>query len=195
MLNQTFLRPTGGLADTPCPWRVNHPSAELVVDSFQLYLFWSRIGKKSLISRTVSKRKNELRVHIRLGSTCNVFRVVELLCACPIFPREKFAEPTQYDPVHKPTKSTKWACISPGLANGILRYSLRENFLSRPPFTLILKVAPFKLCQEFAQNFHKKIKKKEAEFVGQPNGPFCWRKLPGYHEIVDPEAIRKHTKN
>ena len=31
MLNQTFLRAAWGLADKPCSWRVNRPSAELVV--------------------------------------------------------------------------------------------------------------------------------------------------------------------
>ena len=40
----------------------------------------------------------------------------------------------------------------------------------------------------------KKKKKKKAEFVAQPNGPFCRRKVPRYHENVDLEAIRKHTK-
>ena len=37
VLNQTFLRAVGGLAGTPCRWRVNRPSSELVVNSFQLY--------------------------------------------------------------------------------------------------------------------------------------------------------------
>ena len=36
--------------------------------------------------------------------------------------------------------------------------------------------------------------KNKAEFVAQPNGPFCWRKVPSYHENVDLEAIRKHIK-
>ena len=36
VLNQTFLRADGGLAESPCLWRVNHHSAKLVVDSFQL---------------------------------------------------------------------------------------------------------------------------------------------------------------
>ena len=37
VLNQAFLRAAGGPEESPCRWRVNRPSAELVVDSFQLY--------------------------------------------------------------------------------------------------------------------------------------------------------------
>ena len=42
MLNQTFVRAAGGLAESPCRWRLSHPTAELVVDSFQLYLVMDR---------------------------------------------------------------------------------------------------------------------------------------------------------
>ena len=51
-------------------------------------------------------------------------------------------------------------------------------------------------CQENidTEAISEKEKKKKAEFVAQPNGPFCWRKVPSYQENVDLEAIRKHTK-
>ena len=35
-VNLTFLGAVGGLAELPCRWRINRPSAKLVVDSFQL---------------------------------------------------------------------------------------------------------------------------------------------------------------
>ena len=87
MLNQTFLKAAGGLADAPCPWRINRPSDELVVDSFQLYFCHGQ--KKALISRTVFETKNEMRVHIRLQSTCTVFRVRGVIVRMPYLPSRK----------------------------------------------------------------------------------------------------------
>ena len=68
MLNQTFLRTARSLAETLRRWRVSRPSAERVVDSFELY-FGRGWKKKGLITLTVFETKNEMCVHIRFAST------------------------------------------------------------------------------------------------------------------------------
>ena len=71
----------GGLVETPCRWRVNRPSAELVVDSYQLYFGMGR--KYALISLTIFETKNEVRVHTRFARTCNIFRVRGVIVRMP----------------------------------------------------------------------------------------------------------------
>ena len=102
LLNQTFLRDAGGLAKSPCRWRINRPSVELVhvVDSFQLYFghesnhssyFPDHFRNEILI--------NEMQVHIRLVCTRHILRActnsVESSYACPFIRRKKFTNPTR----------------------------------------------------------------------------------------------------
>ena len=72
MLYPTILRAAGGLAETPCRWRVNRPSADLVVDSFQLCFGH---GKKKSSDIPDGFHKHEMRVHIRFARNCKIFRV------------------------------------------------------------------------------------------------------------------------
>ena len=58
MLNKSFLRAAGGLADTPCAWRVNRPSAEIVVDSFQLYFGCGWKKSSDFLDRFRNENKN-----------------------------------------------------------------------------------------------------------------------------------------
>ena len=87
MRNQTFLRAAGGLAETPCRWRVNRPSPDLAVDSFQLF-FWSWIEKSSDFPDRF-ETKNEMRVHTRFARTCNIFRVSGVIVRMPYLPSRK----------------------------------------------------------------------------------------------------------
>ena len=88
VLSQTFLWAVGGLAETPCRWRVNGPPAELVIVSFQLYYISSWIDK-ALISLTISETKNEMRMHIRFARTCNIFRVSGVIVRMPYLRSQK----------------------------------------------------------------------------------------------------------
>ena len=51
-------------------------------------VFWSWL-EKALISRTVFETKNEMRVHVWLGSTCNAFRVRVVIVRMPYLPLRK----------------------------------------------------------------------------------------------------------
>ena len=52
-------------------------------------VFWLWIEKKLWFSGPFSKRKMKMRVHIRLGSTCNVFRVRGVIVRMPYLPLRK----------------------------------------------------------------------------------------------------------
>ena len=45
--------------------------------------------KKGLISLTIFETKNEMRVHIRLARTCNIFRVSGVIVRMPYLPSQK----------------------------------------------------------------------------------------------------------
>ena len=49
--------------------------------------------KKALISQTVFETKNEMRVHIRFVSTCNIFGVREVIVHMPYIPSRKVRWP------------------------------------------------------------------------------------------------------
>ena len=51
---------------------------------------------EALISLTIFETKNEMCVYIRFVRACNISESAELSCVCPIFRREKFADPTRY---------------------------------------------------------------------------------------------------
>ena len=87
MLNQTFLRAAGGLTETPCRWCVNRSSAQLVVDSFQLYFG----HEKSSDFPDVFKTENEMRVyvHIRFVCTCNIFGARGVIVRMAYLPSRK----------------------------------------------------------------------------------------------------------
>ena len=88
MLNQIFLRAAGGLADTPCPCRVNRPLAELV-SWLVSAVFWLWIEKKLWFPGPFSKRKMKCACTFGWGSTCNVFRVRGVIVRMPYLPLRK----------------------------------------------------------------------------------------------------------
>ena len=101
MLNHIFIRTAGCLGN-------RHVDGVSIVRRLSVWLtrfsfIFAMDKKKGPISLTVFEMKNELRA-CTFGSRAPATssKSAELSCACPIFRREKFADPIQYEPSVRP---------------------------------------------------------------------------------------------
>ena len=92
VLNHTFFRAAGSLAESPCRWRVNRKTAELVVDSFKLYFGRGKKESSKFPDRFWNEQWNARVFCILFARTCNIFGVR----GCSMFHRETFSDPPQY---------------------------------------------------------------------------------------------------